>query len=519
MKLKSIMGLAIAAVASTAALALPPAQWQPGRAPVLNVYYGGATATDNVLENLFLIPGTGICQPGTIDIYRVTVSNRNNRVIFCSARAGIAGIAVNTPIAFHKESIGGSSNGTVPLARQQPLAFFNMGVAGTCTNQGLQTPGGLNSYTQWSCPDNTVSFVPDGGITDTEANLSSPRLSASEIATLQQTRGLGIVFGVPVSRNLYRALQAAQGLAQDDSPTNVPSLTRSQIRGLYQGSLTDWAQITNAAGVGLPSVSGVSAPRNAARAGNPIDSSVFVCRRVASSGTQASYESYWLQQRCGASSSSTSPPPFSTPDDGSTDTVGRPANANWDGSGPGAVGGFVNGSESSGDVRNCFSYHVTNGTWAIGTLSTEVSLSNIGGGGVGNGGFRMIRVDGALPNLASVANGDYDFFTENVTTRRIVAPTPPASVLPLLNFIGTNLGSPAVLSLINVPFQGRSWGDGGVLAIPFGTNVPNAPPAIDGAAGAGTMRANPVNTQSRSTVNDTVNNCNPPIMVNPSPVP
>jgi hypothetical protein len=207
------------------------------------------------------------------------------------------------------------------------------------------------------------------------------------------------------------------------------------------------------------------------------------------------------------------------PDDGSTTTVGRAANANWDNTGPGGQGGFVNASESSGDVRNCFAYHVTNGTWAIGTLSTEVSLSNLGGGGVNNGGFRMVRVDGALPNLASVANGDYDFFTENVTVRRSAAPVPPASVTPLLTFISSNLGLPAVVSLINTSFQGRPWGDGGVLSIPAGSITPNAPPAIDGATGAGTMRSNPVNTQSRSVVNERVNNCNPPIMVNPSPAP
>ncbi len=519
MKLKTLAGLALATMASATAFALPPADWAPGTSPVLNVYYSGATATDNALENLFLVPGVGICAAGTIDIYRVTATNRNNRVIFCRARAGITGIAANTPIAFHKESIGGSSNGTVPLARQQALAFFNMAVAATCTNQGTQSPAGLNAYTQWNCPDNTVAQIPNGGITDTEANLSDPRLSAAEIATLQQTRGLGIVFGVPVSRNLYRALQQAQGLAQDDSPTNVPSLTRSQIRGLYQGSITDWTQLSSSNGTPLPNVAGVVAPTNAARAGNPADTSVFVCRRVASSGTQASFESYWLGQRCAAGSSSTGAPSFAVPDDGSTATVGRAANANWDNSGPGGQGGFVNGSESSGDVRNCFTYHVTNGTWAIGVLSTEVSSANIGGGGVNNGGFRMVRVDGALPNLASVANGDYDFFTENVTTRRQVAPLPPAAVTPLLTFISNNIGLPNIVSLINVPFQARPWGDGGVLSIPAGAVAPNAPPQIDGAAGAGTMRANPVNTQSRSVVNERVNNCNPPIMVNPSPVP
>ncbi len=120
------------------------------------------------------------------------------------------------------------------------------------------------------------------------------------------------------------------------------------------------------------------------------DTNVFICRRVASSGTQASYESYWLQQRCDATRGSTTPVPFAVPDDGSTLTVGAPPKSRiWE-----AGGGFVNAGEGSGDVRNCFNAHNTNGTWAIGTLSTEVTASNLTAGN-----FRMVRIDGALLNL------------------------------------------------------------------------------------------------------------------------
>lgn len=505
--LKALLALgALSGFAAPAAFALPPADWQPGRSPVLNVYFSGATATDNTLENLFLIPTTGICAAGTIDIYRVTVTNRNNRVIFCRARSGITGIAANTPVAFHKESIGGSSNGTVPLARQQNLAFFNMAVAATCTNQGTQNPTGLNSYTQWNCPDNTTGLIPDGGITDTEANLSFPQLSRTEIATLRQTRGLGIVFGAPVSLNLYRALQLAQGLTQDDAAANVPSLSGTQLRGLYSGQITDWSSITNAAGTALPAVAGVTAPTNAAR-GGAADTNVFICRRVASSGTQASTEAYWLQQRCDTARGATSPAPFAVPDDGSTLTQGAPPNLNWE-----AGGGFVNASEGSGDVRNCFAAHQTNGTWALGVLSTEVTAANLTAGN-----FRMLRVNGALPNLSSVANGSYDFFTENVIARRQTAPLPNATALPLLQFIENNIGQPSVLTLINTPFRARPWGDGGVLAIPTAALPPNAPPQTDGSGAAGQQRTRPVNAVSRSVVNNTVNNCNPPVMVGASP--
>lgn len=527
-------GLMVAGLAASAtALALPANTWQPGRSPVLNVYYGGATATDNVLERIFLISGTGgICRDDTggvannttIDIYRVTTSNRVQRVVFCNARAGISGITAGTPIAFHKESIGGSSNGIVPHIDPTPtngvdnrpqLAFYNMASAGSCTQSdgdtataGIQpfTATGLIPWREWVCAESISNQFIDGGISDTEGNLSFPAPNLTQLNTqVLQTRGLGIVFGVPVSLNLYRSLQRAQGLALDDTQANVPSLTRSQIRGLYTGGIVDWNALTNSTGTPLADVVG-NDPVNAAAGGVP-DSNVFVCRRVSSSGTQASFESYWLQQRCDATRGATAAPSFLVPDDGSTATVGAPANA---------ANGFVNGSESSTDVRACLNYHNTNGTWAIGVLSTEVTSSNLT-----SGNFRMVRVDGALPNLASVANGDYDFFTENVTARRrpgqLNAPT--GTVLSVLQHIESNLSRPTVLTLINNNFRGRPWGDGGVLSIPSTAFLPNTPPAVDGVSGPGTMRDNPVNTMSRSFVGGIVNNCNPPVMVNPSPAP
>lgn len=503
MHLKGLTALGIACIAwSSHVCALPPVDWQPGRTPVLNVYFSGSTLMDSVLDTLILLPGLGVCQAGTIDLYRVTVANRNNRVIFCRARSGIDGIAANTPIAFHKESIGGSSNGTMPLARQQSLPFFNMAVANTCTNQGMQFPPTLNSYTQWSCPDSTMSVIPDEGIADIEPNVSKPALPMSEIAQLRQAPGLGTVFGVPVTLNLYRALQTAQGLTADDAQAHVPSLTSIQIRGLYSGGIVDWFALTSSVfGTPLPATPGVTPPTNAA-AGGQLDSNVFICRRVSNSGVQASFETHWFQQRCDAIRGSTAPVSFLAPD---IEIIPHP---------PDLSSEYVHASESASELRACMNLHNTNGTWAIGTLSTEVTLSQLA-----SGNFRMIKVDGALPNLASVANGDYGFFTENVLVRRNVSPLPDPRVLPLLQFIEGNLGHPMVLRLINVGSQGRPWGDGGLLSIPTNLNPPNTSPQVDGSNAAGQMRARPVNTSVRSAVNNIVNNCNPPVMVGPSPIP
>lgn len=544
------LGATISALLGTqAAFALPPGDWSADPAQVLNVYFGGATATDNALENTFLAINGGICAAGTIDIYRVPTTNRNNRVIFCRVTANqVAGFPASNiqggveiggrRVAFHKESIGGSSNGVVPMAREPELTldFFNMANAAGC-GAGVAVPATavLKAHVnRATCADTTVPRITNGGISDTEPHLSSPALSLTEIGRLQSTRGLGIVFGVPVNLNLYRALQRAQGFPvgdgtvcdPDPAPTAfnsdaqacVPSLTRSQVRGLYSGKLLDWSSITAPNGNALWTFAGSVTPtndddgnnNNTIDAADPADTSVFVCRRVDSSGTQASFESYWLQQRCNvvANRGATLPPSFVTPDDGSSAVVGAPMNAGWQTRG----GGFVNGSESSGDVRNCIAAHQANGTWAIGTLSTEVSSGNLT-----QMQGRMVRVDGALPNLASVANGDYDFFTENTLNRRRagLSGAPTGETLTLLQALESRIGTPSLIAAVNSSFRDRPWGDGGVLSIANGTTIlPNAAPADQAV-----MRTNPVNSQTRSAVNNTVNNCSPPIMNAASPAP
>jgi ABC-type phosphate transport system substrate-binding protein len=336
--------------------------------------------------------------------------------------------------------------------------------------------------------------------------LSFPKPTAAEIARLNAVPGLDIIFGVPVTLNLYRALQAAQGLTGDDAPANAPSLTSSQIRGLYTQRLQNWDSLRGAAGEPLWQVAGVTDPANAAQS-TALDSRVFICRRVATSGTQASTESYFLQQRCDAAAggASTGPLVFA----GGNPTTGSSAAPSFN--------TRVVAGAGSGDVRTCLNGHHTNGTWAMGVLSTEVGDTQVGN-------IRFVRIDGALPNLATVANGDYTFFTTNTINR--VAPgltgEPTGLTLTLLQYIEANLGRPIVLSLANNSFDGRPWGDGGLLSFATAAGVtPNAAPQVDGAAGTpgvvGTMDGNPVNTQSRAEVSNRVNNCNPPVMRRQSP--
>lgn len=421
------------------------------------LYFGGATATDTVLENVFLLQTGGVCQAGTIDIYRGT----NQRVIACTA--AITGL-VGQPIAFFKESNGGSGNGTNPVANGTTLQFLDVDNASFACNPPTTVPATatLNGYTQRTGCGPTTARVPVAGIADVEPRLLGA--SPTQISNLTTNGVLGVVFGPAVSLNLYRALQQAQGLAQDDQPQNIPNLTRAQLSALYSGFYSDWTQFDDLAALA------------------PADSAVYVCRRGDSSGTQASFESYVLNQRCVSG------------------VVGfvEASTPGCEASGCVYGGAFANeavfAGASSGDVRNCLDARNDQGRWAIGVLSTETTYNNT------DRQFRWTRIDGAPPTLEAVANGRYTFFTENVINTRNGALNSQQSTLT--NYLVANLGQPSILAGVNAPFQANPHGDGGVIAVPnFTTIIPNPSPVTQAA-----MRTNPVNSMVRQG-----NSCTPPI--------
>ena len=518
MNLKFAIRAALGASAMLAgsAHALGPAEYDGTQ---LDVFFSGATATDNILENNFRLITGGVCAPlSPIGIYRVPTANRNNRVIFCRVTANqvpgfpasdtttVAGVETGgLKVAFHKESIGGSSNGVVPLYNQTNLEFFDMTQAAATCDAPIARAAttellGFNEYL--NCDDVTVQRIPNGGISDTEPGLSFPKPTEAQIGQLNTVAGLDIIFGVPVTQNLYRALQVAQGILSDDNPLAdgtctvanadtpacAPTLTKTVVRGLYSGAITRWAQLYTRGpagsenGVSITSGVGgtITPPANNFGGGTAAADSIFLCRRVATSGSQASAESHFLKQRCDTKSG-TAPLAMR----GGNIVAGTTANG---------IATVVFG-EGSGDVRTCLAAHNTNGAWAIGVLSTEVSSAP--------SGWRFVGLERGLPNIASVMNGQYDYFVTNTLNRKTGTGAPTGNTLALLQKIEGNFGNKALIAAANVSFQGRPWGDGGLLARYSPANA-RVPDAVDGDA---TTRLNPVNTQSHALVGGRINNC------------
>src|SRR5262249_7001536 len=118
---------------------------------------------------------------------------------------------------------------------------------------------------------------PDGGLSDVE-----PALFGTT-SGLSSSSPIGQVFGTPVTDKLYRKLQTAQGISEVSgfAQSNAPTLKSSELRGLFSGSITDWQ--------------GIDAGITGAGTGT---TSVKICRRGTTSGTQKTFEARLLGTGC-----------------------------------------------------------------------------------------------------------------------------------------------------------------------------------------------------------------------------
>jgi PBP superfamily domain len=527
--MKSSLRFAIAAALGTGALWSGSAMAVlPSTVPAENIlYFSGATATDQQMEDLARLSAAGgLCTAGTIDIFR----GSNQRVTLCTGRG--TGLAGNIGIA--KESLGGSGNGIQPVAINDPLVWLDVKAAGfacggtdnnIATNDagtfnlaaGINVPAVLaatatlvaaNQYT--NCTPNTAPRLSMAGISDVEAGLFGFTGSINQ-------RPLGqILFGVPVSLNLYRALQVAQGItataacdtpAEQDTDSCVPSLTKGQIAAIYSGNIVSWDQLF-VNGVALSTAAGVAAPA---------DANVYICRRGNTSGTQVFTRSYALNQGCGGGDAFRAADSPACEADGCTFPTSGAIPAD-----------FVYANFSSGNVRDCLDQRDDDNRWAIGVLSTENTVNDIGGTGgdardaLGTGGaeshtreFRFVGINGFNPSLEVAANGGYDMVSENVctvnTARLGVNPGGTLRTALFNRMCGdVASGTPAGLSdlnlvrAINESFDNQPHGDGGNMAkTDFVSYLVNTGPVSQSE-----MEANPVNAYTRS-AGGSVNNCSP----------
>jgi hypothetical protein len=201
---------------------------------------------------------------------------------------------------------------------------------------------------------------------------TTTQLNALDIASMGQT-----IFGVAVSRSLRDALQAAQNLnVGSDTESDAPTLGKAFVAGALSGFVrgnqagyANWSSVT----------------------GNAADASkqVYVCRRVAGSGTQVSSNLYFLEAGVLADTSL-----------GMLAPVASGAATNVDGTPfPGLT---VNEGSGTGDVETCLTTSHGN-DFALGVVSREKDPL------INGKAYRFVKIDGSYPKQSLARIGRYGF--------------------------------------------------------------------------------------------------------------
>jgi len=228
----------------------------------------------------------------------------------------------------------------------------------------------------------------EGGFLDIDAAAFPPSaLAAAGLSAAPTTTPASFsqVFGVAVSPALYTALQTAQGITanvDNVSAAGQPSISKAQYASIVSDSF-------NTAKQDISAILGVGT------AGDKLT----VCRRVSTSGTQASSNQFFLNAFVGG--------------DGSAAGALAPADAATYGAGSGLDSYEVQEGAGTGNARTCLSA----AGYAVGVLSLEnaVDLTTRSGGQRADRKYRFVKVNGdvaydGVNNTTTAKAGQYDFW-------------------------------------------------------------------------------------------------------------
>ena len=410
MKLQySVIALAMLAMgAAHAGTPLLPSDAATATAAGNAVYVSGSSALRFSMASGFV----AMCDSTTIMVFGNTngssAPGNNVRAYACTLKTAIApksgggtAFAAGTNVVFNKYDQGGSINGIQPLVLNTALNYMSFS---SCTSTGLVRSGSFDlTKIDYSCAQ-TNPVVPQMGVSDVEAatiqNSSNLADNVSAVATTSLTGGVHSVAmaGVAVNLTLYRALQAAQGLTQDDTQADAPSLPVGLLAAIESGN----ASPQNGTGFNtlIPSDGTTSATDSAQQA-------ITFCSRVNGSGTKAMHNAFLLSTPCSAVGVQ--------PVGGNTHvatTIGSPIET-------GNADATVTLNSSTGNVIACMQYATTDAAktsagfyrnWAIGLVGSE---NDPNAGTSSDAGWRFVKVNGAYPSQANGQVAGYPMTYEN----------------------------------------------------------------------------------------------------------
>ncbi|MEQ1529010.1 MAG: hypothetical protein ABL925_06820 [Methylococcales bacterium] len=500
--------------------------------PVINptdtniLYLSGASAAVNFIEKLITdptVPGIDKICDTTKKVWKFkdSLTGSDQNAYLCERAASNTSLPTNKPnVLVYKRSAGGSAFGVSPIIADANNDVGNatiefLKISSACTQNTApvagSTLGVITCPYDLADPGKVVQHISDFGISDVDpiqftgnnAPAGYANVTEADLALLTVKAASALTFGVPVTKNLYFALQAAQiapngalpaSCAGSETEACMPSLTSAQIASIHAGSVVDWNQLkVGNSGLGLYAW----AASNAA-AYLPGSSLLHTCRRENGSGTQTQSNIKFLADPCSS--------------------VGIPAASDFSQVVGGEGEGYpmIHENNTSGSVENCL-VELNDGTnaangfdnqwgkrWAVGIQSLEKKTSAASG-------FRFVKLDGVAPTLANVMSGKYRDWAENTfqysnSHKFSLNSTENAALKKLTDAIIKSAGAPEVMAALNNGFTHTFTTDkGAYLATPT-----NFTPEANGVFNP----SRPVNVYSHAISGSAVNNCRVPTVFN-----
>jgi hypothetical protein len=439
---RNLIAAACAALGSAAAFAAPLATNTGVPANLVTYYIAGASAQAQAVAAV--LP-TAAFFAAPADVVKLTGGSVNDARYGMSNPAVTGGVSKPLLIVYRNSNGSGSgvrqllAKGATTAAKNANILTIPAvgGVAVNADNTNLVSlatcgavTGAAGSYTA-ACTS-LQTLAPDVALSDVAAielagNFPAAGANFYAKSELLATRNALQGFGIVVNPAAYAALQA-QNIADGSLPASCasssaitcqPSIRKADYASLIsaEGSIKDSAGLFN----------------GAAAAGE-----VTICRRVDTSGTQATSNLFFLNNVCGTSGFGGFFSPLGAADSAAGQIV-------W------------NEASSTTNVKAC----VNN---ASGYRLGVVSLENVP---AGSDTYKFVKIDGVSPNFANdgslavpavvadtkqrqqFANGSYPYALEMYS---MVQPSASADVVAFSGALNTKLGDSTASDLVGIAY-------------------------------------------------------------------
>lgn len=473
--------------------------WDNG-APYMTVYISGAVAQTKGYAQAV---STALAASGSVDTFNDVDPNTGSIGSRWTAHYFTGNSALGTALAgknilLVRRTVGGSGDGVIPLIGNLPLEHLNI----ASLPKTSWVADGTQAWKQTISASNAATFltkkVSDGGVIAVDPYIllkpgsdnypdPQPELTTglpipnwsysysvfpSRNFTVTPTGGL--IYGVAVTLDLYKALQAAQIHAGtlpntvtvgNYSESDMPSLGHSLIASLISGKIGAWDQIKIVDKSDSNKVKSlddstllldakVSAPYKESTTGKNLTP---VALGLRNNGAATSVIAYSVFLDYPATSNAVHPatltPNTALDEDAALPIVKKPVIVADTGN---LLKDWQNGTNVLG-FNNIVDGLSPAKRWGI-ALNSADRNNSVTTTGTGGDPWRYIKIDGYAPTLENVAAGTYNYWAEGVV---LYKNTTAANKKIILNALAQAMGSPAVLGTVTTS---QPWGKTGAFA-------------------------------------------------------